>query len=100
MREGLVGVCEVSPAWIHAGLNEADYCVELALTLPLLFRRGVWPYHSAPLMPAAVTYELLKADSATRARRGRIHTPHGAFDTPAFMPVGTQGTIKGVLPDH
>ncbi len=27
-------------------------------------------------------------------------TPHGAFDTPAFMPVGTQGTIKGVLPDQ
>jgi queuine tRNA-ribosyltransferase len=51
-------------------------------------------------MAAAVTYELLKADSATRARVGRIRTPHGAFDTPAFMPVGTQGTIKGVLPDH
>jgi queuine tRNA-ribosyltransferase len=51
-------------------------------------------------MAAAVTYELLKADTATRARLGRIHTPHGAFDTPAFMPVGTQGTIKGVLPDH
>jgi queuine tRNA-ribosyltransferase len=52
-------------------------------------------------MPAAaVTYELLRADTATRARLGRVHTPHGAFDTPAFMPVGTQGTIKGVLPDH
>ena len=49
---------------------------------------------------AAVTYELLKADAATRARLGRVHTPHGPFDTPAFMPVGTQGTIKGVLPDH
>lgn len=31
---------------------------------------------------------------------GRVHTLHGAFDTPAFMPVGTQGTIKGILPDH
>ena len=49
---------------------------------------------------AAVTYELLKTDPATRARLGRVHTSHGAFDTPAFMPVGTQGTIKGVLPDH
>jgi queuine tRNA-ribosyltransferase len=50
-------------------------------------------------MPA-VRYELLRSDSATAARLGRVHTPHGAFDTPAFMPVGTQGTIKGVLPDH
>jgi queuine tRNA-ribosyltransferase len=48
----------------------------------------------------AVTYELLQADAASRARLGRVHTPHGPFDTPAFMPVGTQGTIKGVLPDH
>ena len=33
-----------------------------------------------------------------RARTGRFHTAHGAFDTPAFMPVGTQGTVKGVSP--
>jgi queuine tRNA-ribosyltransferase len=33
-------------------------------------------------------------------RLGRVTTRHGVFDTPAFMPVGTQGTIKGVLPDH
>jgi queuine tRNA-ribosyltransferase len=44
-------------------------------------------------------YELIRQDSVG-ARRGRVHTPHGFFDTPAFMPVGTQGTIKGVLPDH
>jgi queuine tRNA-ribosyltransferase len=48
----------------------------------------------------AVTYELLQADPASRARLGRVHTPHGAFDTPAFMPVGTQGTLKGILPDQ
>ena len=33
-----------------------------------------------------------------QARRGTVTTPHGAFETPAFMPVGTQGTVKGVLP--
>ncbi len=33
-------------------------------------------------------------------RRGQVRTRHGIFDTPAFMTVGTQGTIKGVLPDH
>ena len=48
-------------------------------------------------MPA-ISYELLASDG--RARLGRVTTRHGAFDTPAFMPVGTQGTIKGVLPDH
>ena len=48
---------------------------------------------------AAVSYELIRMDAATKARLGRVHTPHGALDTPAFMPVGTQGTIKGLLPD-
>jgi queuine tRNA-ribosyltransferase len=46
-----------------------------------------------------VRYELLATDPSTRARLGRIHTPHGPFDTPAFMPVGTQGTIKGLVPE-
>src|SRR5437016_319996 len=43
-------------------------------------------------------FEVVKNDGA--ARLGWVTTPHGRFDTPAFMPVGTQGTIKGVLPDH
>jgi queuine tRNA-ribosyltransferase len=46
----------------------------------------------------SLKYELLKRDG--NARLGRVTTRHGIFDTPAFMPVGTQGTIKGVLPDH
>ena len=44
-------------------------------------------------------YELLAADPASRARLGRVTTRHGIYDTPAFMPVGTQGSIKGVLPN-
>ncbi len=51
-------------------------------------------------MSHAVRYTLLANDPSTRARLGRVDTPHGQFDTPAFMPVGTQGTIKGILPDH
>lgn len=43
-------------------------------------------------------YDLIKTDAKTRARLGRVTTRHGVFDTPAFMPVGTQGTIKGLLP--
>ncbi|MCC6931709.1 MAG: tRNA guanosine(34) transglycosylase Tgt [Deltaproteobacteria bacterium] len=42
-------------------------------------------------------FEIQKRDNA--ARRGIYHTYHGAFDTPNFMPVGTQGTVKGVSPE-
>jgi queuine tRNA-ribosyltransferase len=45
-------------------------------------------------------YELLARDTTTHARLGRVTTRHGVFDTPVFMPVGTQGTVKGLLPDH
>ena len=44
----------------------------------------------------AVWYEHLHTEKYTGARRGRIHTPHGTFETPMFMPVGTQGAVKGV----
>lgn len=37
---------------------------------------------------------------AGEARTGRVETAHGGFSTPAFMPVGTQGTVKGVLPEQ
>jgi queuine tRNA-ribosyltransferase len=42
-------------------------------------------------------YELLARAGA--ARRGRLHLPHGVVETPAFMPVGTQGTVKGLTPE-
>ena len=42
------------------------------------------------------SFELLHSDRATAARRGRFRTPRGIVETPAFMPVGTQGTVKGV----
>jgi queuine tRNA-ribosyltransferase len=43
-------------------------------------------------------FKLLAQDSRTRARHGRLTTALGAIDTPAFMPVGTQGSVKGVSP--
>jgi queuine tRNA-ribosyltransferase len=46
----------------------------------------------------AVSLSILHRSTRTLARRGRISTPHGEFDTPAFMPVGTRGTVKGILP--
>jgi queuine tRNA-ribosyltransferase len=49
---------------------------------------------------AAIRYELIKKCKQTGARLGRVHTPHGSFDTPAFMPVGTQATVKGMSPEE
>ena len=48
----------------------------------------------------AVTYELLHKDSKTGARRGVVHTPHGDIQTPVFMPVGTQATVKAMTPEE
>ncbi|MCK5826145.1 MAG: tRNA guanosine(34) transglycosylase Tgt [Desulfuromusa sp.] len=44
-------------------------------------------------------YVLLQIDSDTQARRGRIYTQRGEIDTPTFMPVGTLGTVKAMLPE-
>src|SRR5947199_6316468 len=43
-------------------------------------------------------FEVIKKDAATKARLGRLTTAHGVVETPAFMPVGTQGTVKAVTP--
>ena len=51
-------------------------------------------------MKPAITYELIKECPYTHARAGRIHTPHGSFDTPIFMPVGTQATVKTMAPEE
>ena len=47
-------------------------------------------------MTPAVRFDLLATDGL--ARRGRLTTPHGAVETPAFMPVGTLGVVKGIPP--
>ncbi len=44
-------------------------------------------------------FEVLKTDPSG-ARLGRLETPHGVIDTPAFLPVGTAATIKGLTQDH
>ena len=47
----------------------------------------------------AFRFEVLKTDPSG-ARLGRLHTPHGVIDTPAFLPVGTAGTVKGLTQDR
>src|SRR5438132_10024799 len=41
-----------------------------------------------------LTFALLHTDADSQARLGQLHTPHGTFDTPVFMPIGTQATVK------
>jgi queuine tRNA-ribosyltransferase len=48
----------------------------------------------------AVKYELIKTCKQSGARLGRLHTPHGTIDTPIFMPVGTQATVKTMSPEE
>jgi len=44
------------------------------------------------------TFELLAQDRESKARHGRLTTAHGAIETPTFIPVGTQGSVKAVSP--
>ena len=53
-------------------------------------------------MPGAAHFEVLvppPADGSTRGRVGRLHLPHGTVETPMFMPVGTNATVKALHPD-
>ena len=45
-------------------------------------------------------FEVLGKDTRTRARRGRLHLAHGTVETPVFMPVGTQATVKGMTTEQ
>lgn len=47
-----------------------------------------------------ITYQLEKKDKRTGARLGKITTPHGTFETPMFMPVGTLATVKTIAPEE
>lgn len=49
---------------------------------------------------SAITYELKHICKQTGARYGILHTPHGAVETPMFMPVGTLASVKGIAPEY
>ncbi len=55
----------------------------------------MFPFSS---MADGFQFDILATDGS--ARRGQLHTPHGVVQTPVFMPVGTQATVKGLLPDQ
>lgn len=47
-----------------------------------------------------IQFSLLANDTTTRARRGRLNTPHGVIETPIFMPVGTHAAMKAMTPEQ
>lgn len=48
----------------------------------------------------AIKFELIKECKQSGARLGKLHTPHGIIETPIFMPVGTQATVKAMTPEE
>lgn len=48
----------------------------------------------------ALSFKILAECSTTKARASLMKLPHATVDTPVFMPVGTQGTLKGLVPDQ
>jgi queuine tRNA-ribosyltransferase len=53
---------------------------------------------SEPALHEGLAFELVAECPVTKARAGRMHTAHGVIETPVFMPVGTQGTVKALTP--
>lgn len=51
-------------------------------------------------MSKPISFEIIKRQPGTLGRAGIIHTPHGDIETPAFVTVGTKGTIKGITPEE
>lgn len=55
---------------------------------------------TAAVKTPPLAYQVISKCSTTKARVGNLLLPHSNVDTPVFMPVGTQGTLKGILPDQ
>ena len=53
-----------------------------------------------PVYDYPLKFELLKKCSTSKARCSRLTLPHATLQTPQFMPVGTQGALKGILPEQ
>ena len=51
-------------------------------------------------MKKPITFEITHVCKQSGARTGVLHTPHGDVETPMFMPVGTQATVKFVSPEE
>ena len=52
------------------------------------------------MIMSKIKYELIKKEANTQARLGKLYTNHGVYETPMFMPVGTQATVKTLAPEE
>ncbi len=77
----------------HLGANERSECKRDSAQ-PLRNERSECKRDIAH--DQEMKFELLTRDTNTRASRGRLHTAHGIIETPIFMPVGTQATVKSM----
>ena len=68
--------------------------------LGFFFINGIMPCGIEVYMRNPVTFEITHVDKNCGARTGILHTPHGDVETPMFMPVGTQATVKFVSPEE
>lgn len=73
-----------------------DYFMNITGSPDFPFKRDQTPFKQKGSGPFC--FEVLHEDSRTHARTGRIKTGHGEIQTPAFMPVATQGSVKAVMP--
>jgi len=64
--------------------------------------RGAGPLSSLTFhnSQAVQYFEILKKDPESKARTGIIHTAHGDVETPAFLPIGTKGSVKSVTSEE
>src|SRR6266704_1504745 len=62
------------------------------------FDSKMHPYSIFPLR-MTINFTTIHKDKNTRARVGELHTPHGVVETPAFVPVGTQASVKSLTPE-
>ena len=78
--------------------HEGGLCARHRSRLSLLFLRRCLPAGARRAMSGIRLHAPRRRDGA--ARRGRIATAHGTIETPAFMPVGTAGTVKAMTPEQ
>jgi queuine tRNA-ribosyltransferase len=78
------------------------YLFSILIWFPLFFRHNSPLYHCRDTIGFVpkFSFKQLHKDKKSRARVGEITTPHGVIQTPAFVPVGTQATVKSLTPDE
>jgi len=78
-------------------LNPAKGIIYNTLFFRLIFKDSIYALHLCNYINEYQVFEIQKKDPSSGARTGILRTDHGKINTPVFMPVGTAGTVKGVM---